>query len=328
VFASFVLFAETGLSQWKFPGLPTYGANPDQEGTTESGSFSNKAGTRSFSVYVPKNLGANPGLVVVLHGCFMTGDQMASGTLLNTFADKKNFVVLYPEQTYADNSWKCWNWFKPENQKRDSGEASIVAGMTLETVKKYKIDNRKIYVTGISAGAALGANLLGCYSDIFSGGLLHSGLEFAAAQTEDEAHSVVKTPPTRAIEDVAKQALACSPKRKTPMTVIFVHGEKDPYVADGNSERSQQIFESVNKNIFLSNGGQAKDITKAKSRIEQTGYRYSANVQDTLVAGKIATRYVLVEAMGHAWSGGQSTAPYMEPRGIDATKVLVETLFP
>src|SRR4051812_37947361 len=97
-------------------------------GKITTGNYTNKAGTRSYKAFIPDHLNNDSGLLVVLHGCFMTADQMMEGTQLNKYAAEKNFVVVYPEQTNQDNNWSCWNWFKQENQQRDTGEASIIAG--------------------------------------------------------------------------------------------------------------------------------------------------------------------------------------------------------
>lgn len=298
-----------------------------QTGKTVSGNFSNDFGSRGYQIYTPKHLATNAGLLVVLHGCFQTGDQMATGAEFNKYADERGFAVLYPEQSYMDNSWKCWNWFKPENQKRD-GELSIIAGMSQKMVGTYKLDAKKVYIAGMSAGGAMVANALACYSDVFSGGLIHSGLEYAAAQTESEAHDIMKPGPNHDLDQVAKAALACSPSPKAMQTVIVVHGQADSSVGTVNADRNALLFEKINTVIFQSQGGSLQKITHDQSVITQDGYKYSADVYDTLFDSKLTIRKIMVKDMGHAWSGGQPTAPYMEPRGIKATQALVDTFFP
>lgn len=312
--------AQAQFGGWQIPGLSSTDG--------DSGSFKNSFGSRSYKVYVPKKNQGRLGLLVVLHGCFLTGDQMATGTEFNKIADQRGFSVLYPEQTYSDNSWKCWNWFKPENQTRD-GESSIIAGMTKEMLSKYKIDAKRVYVTGLSAGSAMAANLLACYSDIFAGGLLHSGLEYAAAQNENDAHSVMSTGPAHDLDEVAAQAMKCSVgKRKSLMPVIVVHGTSDPYVATINADRTATLFEKLNTAIFLSQGGKLDQVTRAEGAITQDGFNFSAKVSDVVYNSTTTVRKVMVQKMGHGWSGGQPNAPYMEPRGINATKLLVESFFP
>ncbi len=315
----------TGLPSG-LPGLP--GRPSSSDGSMVSETYSNSFGSRTFQVFVPKKLAADPGLLVVLHGCFMTGEQMATGTEVNRYAAERGFVVLYPEQTYKDNTWKCWNWFKPENQRRDDGELSLIAGMAQAAVKKYQLNAERVFVTGLSAGAAMASNLLGCYSDIFAGAMVHSGLEFAAAQSESEAHQVTKNGASRDLEQSAQQALQCSPARQRLIPVIVVHGKSDSAVNPINADRTAALFAKINTEIFVRNGGLNTDITQAQSRITQDGYKYPAAVDDTVFAGRTVVRKVIVEGMSHAWSGGAPTAPYMEPRGVKAVQILVDAFFP
>lgn len=310
-----------------FPDSPLPGLPGSSAGGTK-GTFANGFGSRGYTLYVPKRLNPNEGLLVVLHGCFLTGDQMAAGTEFNKYADQKGFAVLYPEQGYGDNAWKCWNWFKPENQRRDDGEASIIVGMTLDTIHKYNLNASRVFITGISAGGAMAANLLGCYSDVFAGGMIHSGLEFAAAQSETEAHQVTASGPTRDLDESARQALACSPPRNTLIPVIVIHGQADNFVNTINADRTFELFEKINAAIFTSAGGDASQVTLQQSRVEQGGYKFSADVTDAFFGKQDVMKKVMVEGMAHAWSGGQPTAPYMEPRGINAAKLAVDSFFP
>lgn len=289
--------------------------------------YSNEAGSGKFSVFVPENLKQDSGLLVVLHGCFMTGQQMMSGTLLNQKAAEKNFVVIYPEQTYQNNIWKCWNWFLPENQSRDTGEASLIVGMANATVQKYDLNPRKVYLTGLSAGGAMAANLLGCYSDFFAGGLLHSGVEFAAARSESEAHQVLKNGPNRDVRDVAGQAFKCSTNRKSLLKVIVVHGTNDPHVTSLNADRTFEVFKHLNTIQFLANGGTQDQIKKIQTVLPGTQGQYSSEVTEALFKGQSLVKKVIVDHMGHGWSGGQMTTPYMEPKGIDASEMIANEFF-
>jgi poly(3-hydroxybutyrate) depolymerase len=95
-----------------------------------------------------------------------------------------------------------------------------------------------------------------------------------------------------------------------------------------NGDRTAALFEKINIEIFMRNGRSAVEITHAQSRITQDGNKYPAAVDDTLFAGRSVVRKVMVEGMSHAWSGGAPTAPYMEPRGVKAVQILVDTFFP
>ena len=57
------------------------------------------------------------GLVLMLHGCTQTPEDFAVGTGMNALAEADGLVVAYPEQTRAENSMACWNWFRPDDQQ-------------------------------------------------------------------------------------------------------------------------------------------------------------------------------------------------------------------
>lgn len=292
----------------------------EEAGRIVKGSFSNRAGDRSYQLYIPSRKKEKMPLFVVLHGCFQSGEQLATGTYLNELAEQQKFYVLYPEQTYSDNAWKCWNWFKAENQTRDSGEASIVAGMTRKILQEYGVDKSQVFVAGLSAGAAFASDLIGCYSDLFAGVMVHSGMEYAAAKTEEEGHNVAKNGSSTDLSVTAQAAYDCSPKRTQAIPVLVVHGTVDPYVNPLNGDRA--ITQFLKLNLLIQ---PQAEVSQRVSHTEPADQMFfPASVTDLMLNGTVVLRKVSVEGMGHGWSGGRPTAPYMEPRGVDASRMMVD----
>lgn len=157
----------------------------------EAGSFACAAGERAYRLYVPGRAGVPRGLIVMLHGCTQSPVDFAKGTGMNRLAEEQGLLVLYPEQTRAANLKACWNWFSPEDQARDSGEPAILAGMTRELRDRHQVPAGRVFVAGLSAGAAMAVILGRSYPEIFAAVGAHSGLPYKAASGASAAFAAM-----------------------------------------------------------------------------------------------------------------------------------------
>jgi len=135
-------------------------------------------GARDYWVYVPAGPAvAGRQLVVFLHGCTQTATEAAQLTRFNQLADQLNFIVAYPQQQTSPqftgndidgNSAGCWNWFLPQNETRDHGEAATIAGITRQVMADQQVDPDRVFVDGISAGADMAVTMGAAYPDLYA----------------------------------------------------------------------------------------------------------------------------------------------------------------
>ena len=119
---------------------------------------------------------------------------------------------------------QCWNWFRPEDQRRGGGEPSLIAGITEEVIRQHGVDPKRVYIAGLSAGGAAAAIMGDVYPDLYAGVCVHSGLPSAAAQDMASAFDAMRL-----------GAKVQEPSARLVPTIIF-HGEKDMIVNPSNGE--------------------------------------------------------------------------------------------
>ena len=283
-----------------------------------SGNYSNASGSRSYRGYVPSSYqkGTAMPLVVVLHGCTQDGDVMRQLTRFDQLAEAKGFIAVFPEQSSAGNSTKCWNFFQDAQIKRGSGEPSLIAGITSWVQQHYTVDPKRIYVTGLSAGGAMASVMGATYPDIYAAIGVESGCEYAAGaacagyQSADPAQA-------------AKSAYAAMGQYARVMPVVAFQGDADTTVPPVNGDQLVQQWTKTAQLVDSAKGGGSFSGTPTSKTDGQVpgGRSYTLSTYADS-SGKAMIQYYLVHGMNHAWSGGCSCEQFSDPQGPDATAAM------
>ncbi|GAA1951409.1 extracellular catalytic domain type 1 short-chain-length polyhydroxyalkanoate depolymerase [Kitasatospora viridis] len=149
--------------------------------------FGSNPGNLAMYSYAPAGLPAGAPLVVALHGCAQTATDYYDDSGWPKYADLYGFAVVFPQTDAANNSLSCFNWFDSTKDTRGNGEAASVVQMVAKAEALYGSDSHRVFVTGLSAGGGLTADLLADYPDMFAGGAVDSGLPAQCATTETAA---------------------------------------------------------------------------------------------------------------------------------------------
>ncbi|WP_119067871.1 alpha/beta hydrolase family esterase [Rubrobacter indicoceani] len=285
------------------PNVSPSEAGGKNRGTFFGKTFANRAGSRSYKLYVPGGYGGQEvALVVMLHGCTQNADDFARGTTMNALAEKHTFLVAYPEQNQSSNMNRCWNWFKASDQGRGAGEPSIIAGITCEVIGEYNVAPGRVYVAGMSAGGAMAAVVADAYPDLYSAVGVHSGLVSGAAHDLPSAFS--------AMQGTGPGGQAKAPgERRTP--AIIFHGDRDTTVSPKNAVRLISHYRT---------GTAEHDAEQGRS---PGGRAYTKTLYPD-AEGRIAVESWSVSGLGHAWSGGDASGSYTDPTGPDASARMLD----
>jgi poly(hydroxyalkanoate) depolymerase family esterase len=305
------------------PTRPPAPANQVSPGQFASRSYTNHAGTRAYKLYTPSCYSAQLGepvpVVVMLHGCTQSPDDFAVGTRMNALAEQQGFLVVYPAQAVHANGSKCWNWFRLEDQDRDRGEPALIAGITREVVASYHVDERRVFVAGLSSGAAMAVILGETYPDIFAAVGAHSGLPYGVAQDVPSAFAAMNG--SRGLAGMPKRTGSGTPRtaagRGVP-TIVF-HGDHDHTV---DARNGAEIVEQAIRGHTDEPGLQAR----TRQGVAAAGRQYSHTVYVDAVDQPVIEQWVLHGA-GHAWSGGSPQGSFTDTGGPDASAEMIRFFY-
>lgn len=209
------------------------------------GAGPNPGNLRMFA-YMPPRLADHPALVIVLHGCTQTAASYNFGAGWSTLADRYGFALLMPEQQRSNNLNGCFNWFKPEDTRRDQGEAASIRQMIEKMVSEKDIDPRRVFITGLSAGGAMTSAMLACYPEVFAGGAIIAGLPYGAADNVQQAFVSMFQCPTRSAQEWGDLVRAAAPLHDGPWPRISVwHGNIDKTVIPPNADEILKQWTNV-----------------------------------------------------------------------------------
>lgn len=270
----------------------------------------------SYALYVPRGLRCRAPLLVMLHGCSQDARDLADGTRMNALADRRRFIVLYPEQSRLANPLGCWNWFHRDLDKK-GGEAARIAALIRSVCLRYPIDRSRIYVAGMSAGGAMAATLAMTHGALFAACAIASGVMYRAADSATGAlrtmHEGSQHSPASIADEVAgepSRALGFVP-------ALVIHGAADRVVHPRNAD--QIIAQFLRFAELLS--APPRPLEAAAERSFSEGARTSRR-RDYERDGQGMLREILIEGLAHAWSGGDSRHRFNDPAPPDASRLV------
>ena len=278
--------------------------------------------SREYTVYVPRGHSRwrRAPLVVLIHGCRQTAEEIARVTRITNFADELGWIVLLPHQHPRANAWGCWNWFD-RGTAAGRGETAILLAQMRAARRKYRTHPRRVYVAGLSSGGAL-ATVLGIRKpSAVAGVIAHSGIACGAASSPLAALDVLKKGADTDVVQIARNARADSDPNSLPVPLLVVQGSADDVVCPVNATQLVRQYLALNGHP-AADGGHLGDLPSPDRRDVTPTDNRTVTTSEWRIGKRLVVRHVLVDGLGHAWSGGDDHYGYGDPRAPDATALL------
>ena len=273
-----------------------------------------------YRLFLPEAASRRPGalpLVVMLHGCQQDAADFAAGTGMNRAAAAKSYAVLYPEQSLRGHPHRCWKWYDAPTQ-RGAGDIETIADMIEKIAVRHGIDRQRIYVCGMSAGAAMAQLLALTHPRLVAAVGMHSGPVLAAPRTAVGAYGLMQHGSAGAMAPI--RALLAADPAFPRMPAILISGIDDEVVRLVNQVQLVQQF------ITLHHAGPLRAaplVTRFYGRASAAWPdKRAMHVADFKDGAAVVVRSVQIQGLGHAWSGGDEAFSY-NAKGPDASRLML-----
>jgi poly(hydroxyalkanoate) depolymerase family esterase len=227
---------------------------------------------------------------------------------MNALAEQHGFLVAYPAQSANANGSNCWNWFRPADQAREGGEPEILAGIVRDLIAAEPVDARRVFVAGLSAGAAMAVILGHTHPEVFKAIGAHSGLPHGAAHSVGSAFAAM-----HGSYSFTRPAAAPAAPVRVP-TIVF-QGDQDSTVVAANAA-------AIVEQAVAAGGAQAPLREEPIARARADGREFTRTLYAD-AAGRTPVELWVLHGAGHAWSGGDAAGSYTDSSGPDASAEMV-----
>ena len=306
--------------------MPDISQNPPDFGVVDT--YSNEYGELDYLVYTPRGYTdtSELPLMLLLHGCVQDPTMLELGAGMTEVADANNFMVVYPQQNAAASPHRCWNWYQPRNQARDSGEPSLLLGIVEEVRQNYSVDASRIYVAGLSSGGAMTSILASCYPDVFAAAAVHSGMGYKSANSVFQA-LIAPFAGNQMPPDAAGQAAyACSNNTNRTIPVIIFHGTADTIVFHVNAGDTLEQFTQMNDFADDGQDNNTIQVIPTNSVTHEPPDAHAYTIEDFAYNDQLLLQVYSIGNMGHMWGGGTGRFPVSDPQAPNASQIFWDFL--
>ncbi|NML15311.1 extracellular catalytic domain type 1 short-chain-length polyhydroxyalkanoate depolymerase [Azohydromonas caseinilytica] len=274
---------------------------------------------RRVQVYLPDGLSGPAPMVMALHGCQQTEQNVLQDWGLRAAADRYGFVLVTPFITRYDGlrNANCWGFWLDQHRHQGRGEVEDLHRIAQEVERRWSIDPRRRYITGLSSGGAMTVVASVAHNEYWAAAASASGLGYG----EDAASvSFSGCPGSATFHSVDRLASDMRAERDSsyPIPLMVLQNRQDCTVL----ARAGELLRDAQLKSF----GDAAHDTPAEALAEEKACspvfgpdygckhsRYTADakpgsrslVETIFYSGPIATPSTGDTDHGHYWIGGE-----------------------
>jgi polyhydroxybutyrate depolymerase len=236
-------------------------------------------------------------LVIALHGTGGQATQCENDYRLTQKANETGYVIVYPEGVRSDGilgirTWNAGNCCDFA-QRYNINDVQFISTLIDRLISQYKIDPKKVYVTGISNGAMLAYRL--------------------ACEIPEKIAAIAP------VSGTLITAQPCQPSR--PMPILHIHSALDtkvPYA--GGTGLAGYYFPPVDSALHV---WQGNNQCNATPQVVTDNDGYKLTKWDNCF-GNTSIECYLTKDGGHSWPGGLQSRQRADPpsTAIDANTLI------
>ncbi|MDM0107577.1 PHB depolymerase family esterase [Variovorax sp. J22R24] len=311
------------LTRWLAVALLLLAVLPASAGSTSAFTLSAQSypgsRDRQYKVYVPDGLSGPAPMVMVLHGCQQTNDDVLRDWGLVAAADRYRFILVAPFITSYDGlrNTNCWGFWLDQHRHEGRGEPEDLHQIGRQVESRFGIDPKRRYVTGLSSGGAMAVVLSVTHNEYFAAAASASGLPYG----EDAASVSFSGCPGSATFHAVSQVVAAMRAERNhtyPIPLMVLQNNKDCTVIQpaGRNIRDAQLQLDGDAAHNTPARAQARQrpctpVFSASYECQQIFYTGDAQpdsrslVETVFFDGPIDTPNTTDTNHGHYWIGGQ-----------------------
>ena len=136
--------------------------------------------TRQYSVYRPDGFSGPLPMVMSLHGCKQTHNDVLNDWGMKAAADQYGFILVTPFITTYDGlrNENCWGFWFEQHRHEGGGEVEDLHQIALEVESQFSIDPDRRYITGLSSGGAMTVAAAVAHNEYWAAAASASGLPY------------------------------------------------------------------------------------------------------------------------------------------------------